>query len=153
MALPRVVAVSLAQKFDTTPIAAPSRIRTQIAPAGVWYAHWYSIFCTVENRRTPKWLRILFNAGQGTILPSVLIIRQRSFSSITTGTTCIFPALSFARFCWYPANLLVDRGGVGIAIFGGIEPMPAKNDTYFRHLKAGEKDDKRSGPTPLHARH
>jgi hypothetical protein len=64
-----------------------------------------------------------------------------------------FPALSFARFCWYPANLLVDRGGVGIAIFGGIEPMPAKNDTYFRHLKAGEKDDKRSGPTPLHARH
>jgi hypothetical protein len=27
---------------------------------------------------------------------------------------------------------------------GGIEPMPVKNDTYFRHLKAGEKDYKRS---------
>jgi integrase len=40
--------------------------------------------------------------------------------------------------------LLVDRDGVGIAIFGGIEPMPAKNDTYFRHLKPGEKDYKLS---------
>jgi integrase len=27
---------------------------------------------------------------------------------------------------------------------GGIEPMPIKNDSYFRHLKAGEKDYKRS---------
>jgi hypothetical protein len=27
---------------------------------------------------------------------------------------------------------------------GVIEPMPVKNDTYFRYLKAGEKDDKRS---------
>jgi integrase len=27
---------------------------------------------------------------------------------------------------------------------GGIEPMPVKNDTYFRHLKAAEKDYKRS---------
>jgi len=29
-------------------------------------------------------------------------------------------------------------------LLGGIEPMPVKNDTYFRHLKAGEKDYKRS---------
>jgi integrase len=27
---------------------------------------------------------------------------------------------------------------------GGIEPMPVKNDSYFRHLKPGEKDYKRS---------
>jgi hypothetical protein len=27
---------------------------------------------------------------------------------------------------------------------GGIEPVPVKNDSYFRHLKAGEKDYKRS---------
>jgi len=27
---------------------------------------------------------------------------------------------------------------------GGIEPMPVKNDTYFRHLKPAEKDYKRS---------
>ena len=27
---------------------------------------------------------------------------------------------------------------------GVIEPMPVKNDTYFRHLKADEKDYKRS---------
>jgi hypothetical protein len=27
---------------------------------------------------------------------------------------------------------------------GRIEPMPAKNDTYFRHLKLAEKDYKRS---------
>jgi hypothetical protein len=64
--LPHVVAVSLAQKFDTIPIAVSSRIRTQIAPTGVWYPHWYSIFCAVENKRTPKWLRILLDSGQGT---------------------------------------------------------------------------------------
>jgi len=29
-------------------------------------------------------------------------------------------------------------------LLGGIEPMPVKNDTYFRHLKTGEKDYKRS---------
>jgi len=29
-------------------------------------------------------------------------------------------------------------------LLGGIEPMPVKNDIYFRHLKAGEKDNKRS---------
>jgi hypothetical protein len=29
-------------------------------------------------------------------------------------------------------------------ILGGIEPMPVKNDSYFRHLKASEKDYKRS---------
>jgi LuxR family transcriptional activator of conjugal transfer of Ti plasmids len=29
-------------------------------------------------------------------------------------------------------------------LLSGIEPMPVKNDTYFRHLKAGEKDYKRS---------
>jgi hypothetical protein len=27
---------------------------------------------------------------------------------------------------------------------GGIELMPAKNDTYFRHLKTGERDYKQS---------
>src|SRR5882672_11506970 len=27
---------------------------------------------------------------------------------------------------------------------GGIEPMPVKNDSYFRHLKPAEKDYKRS---------
>lgn len=67
MALPRVVAVSLAQKFDIFPVTPSSRIRTRIVPTGVWYAPWYSIFCTIENRRIPRWLRILFNAGQGTI--------------------------------------------------------------------------------------
>jgi hypothetical protein len=48
----------------------------------------------------------------------------------------------------YPANLLVlllvDCAGVGIAIFGENEPMPARNDTYFRHLKPAEKACKRS---------
>src|ERR1700760_2897026 len=29
-------------------------------------------------------------------------------------------------------------------LLGGIEPMPIKNDSYFRHLKADEKDYKRS---------
>src|SRR3974390_2050162 len=29
-------------------------------------------------------------------------------------------------------------------LWGGIEPMPVKNDTYFRHLKPSEKDYKRS---------
>src|ERR1700741_4981758 len=29
-------------------------------------------------------------------------------------------------------------------LLGGIEPMPVKNDTYFRHLKPGEKDYKQS---------
>jgi len=29
-------------------------------------------------------------------------------------------------------------------LLGGIEPTPVKNDTYFQHLKAGEKDYKRS---------
>jgi hypothetical protein len=41
-------------------------------------------------------------------------------------------------FSWYFAGVLVSR------FLGGIEPMPVKNDTYFRHLKAGEKDYKRS---------
>jgi len=29
-----------------------------------WYACWYSYFCTVRNRCTPKWLRSFFDAGQ-----------------------------------------------------------------------------------------
>jgi Arm DNA-binding domain len=29
-------------------------------------------------------------------------------------------------------------------MFWGIEPIPAKNDTYFRHLKPSEKDYKQS---------
>jgi integrase len=36
------------------------------------------------------------------------------------------------------AGVLVSR------FLGGIEPMPTKNDTYFRHLKPSEKDYKRS---------
>ena len=39
---------------------------------------------------------------------------------------------------------MVDHGIMGSRLLGGIEPMPVKNDTYFRHLKPGERDYKRS---------
>ena len=39
---------------------------------------------------------------------------------------------------------MVVCGDHGIAIFGRNRTQPDKNDSYFRHLKAGEKDYKRS---------
>jgi len=72
------------------------------------------------------------------------LIRQRSLSPIITNVDRISAYAAVRPFfagirqiCWY-------RKSAGIAIFGGIEPMPVKNDTYFRHLKPGEKDYKRS---------
>jgi hypothetical protein len=86
-------------------------------------------------------------SARGTSRASALI-RQRSFSSITTGIKSHFGLRRrspvFAGIRHLLVSLLVDRGGVGIAIFGGIEPIPAKNDTYFRHLKTGERDYKQS---------
>ncbi len=57
------------------------------------------------------------------------LIRQRSLSPIITNVDRISAYAAVRPFfagirqiCWY-------RKSAGIAIFGGIEPMPVKNDT------------------------
>jgi len=53
------------------------------------------------------------------------LIRQRSLSPIITNVDRISAYAAVAgirQICWY-------RKSAGIAIFGGIEPMPVKNDT------------------------
>jgi hypothetical protein len=62
--------------------------------------------------------------------------------SRTFGCAAVRPVLLVSGECH--VFFLVVYGGQGIVILGGIEPMPVKNDSYFRHLKAGEKDYKRS---------
>ncbi|WP_396604544.1 tyrosine-type recombinase/integrase [Bradyrhizobium sp. YCK136] len=47
-------------------------------------------------------------------------------------------------------SLLVDRDRVGIAPLGGIAPMPGKSETFFRNLRAAEKDFKSSDSGGLH---
>ena len=80
-----------------------------------------------------------------------VLIRQRSLSPIITVLDCI-SVYGAVRLL-----LLVSGRFVGVVVgrsqecwyrdFWGIEPMPVKNDTYFRHLKPGEKDYKRSDIT------
>jgi hypothetical protein len=46
--------------------------------------------------------------------------------------------------------LAVVAWGLVSRFLGGLEPVPAKNDSYFRHFRPGEKNDKRSDSGSLY---